>query len=152
MPSLATWRCCSDRDAATKAGLYGRVAGATAAGAIGFELSPKFAPHGEIWDDETFARIVEIPQLLGAKHSSLSRQAEWDRLSLRDAHRPNFRVFTGNDLGIDMVCYGSDYLLGLAAAAPDLFALRDSMWAAESPEFYELNDVLLEHFRVVDGT
>ena len=36
--------------------------------------------------------------------------------------RPDFLVFTGNDLAIDMVMYGSDYLLGLSTFAPDLFA------------------------------
>jgi len=57
-------------------------------------------------------------------------------------------VLTGNDLGIDMVMYGSDYLLGLSTFAPDLFAERDRMWAAGDPGFYELNDLLqyLGHF------
>ena len=41
---------------------------------------------------------------------------------LRDRLRPDFLVFTGNDLAIDMVMYGSDYLLGLCTFAPDLFA------------------------------
>ena len=45
-------------------------------GALAFELSPRFAPHGEIWDDETFARILELPSLVGAKHSSLDRETE----------------------------------------------------------------------------
>ena len=49
-------------------------------------------------------------------------------------------VLTGNDLAIDMVVYGSDYLLGLAAFAPDLFAARDRLWAAGDPGFWELND------------
>jgi hypothetical protein len=51
-------------------------------------------------------------------------------------------VFTGNDLAIDMVMYGSDYLLGLSTFAPDLFAQRDALWEAGDPAFYELNDVL----------
>ncbi len=45
-------------------------------------------------------------------------------------------------MAIDMVMYGSDYLLGLSTFAPDLFARRDAMWAAGDPAFYELNDVL----------
>jgi hypothetical protein len=53
-------------------------------------------------------------------------------------------VFTGNDLAIDMVMYGSDYLLGLSTFAPDLFAARDRMWATGDPGFYELNDLLQE--------
>jgi len=129
-------------DAAAKAALYARVAHATAAGALGFELSPKFAPHGEIWDAESFARIVEIPELLGAKHSSLEREVELARLAARDAARPEFRVYTGNDLAIDMVAYGSDYLLGLATFAPDRFAERDALLAAGDARFLSLNDAL----------
>jgi hypothetical protein len=83
-----------------------------------------------------------VPQCIGAKHSSLSRVLEWQRLALRDARRPDFKVFTGNDLAIDMVIYGSDYLLGLSTFAPDLFARRDALWAASDPAFYELNDLL----------
>jgi len=56
--------------------------------------------------------------------------------------RPEFRVLTGNDLAIDMVVYGSDYLLGLSTFAPEHFALRDQFWADEDPRFYELNDLL----------
>ena len=51
-------------------------------------------------------------------------------------------MFTGNDLAIDMVMYGSDYLLGLSTFAPDVFARRDAAWAAGDPAFYELNDWL----------
>ena len=47
--------------------------------------------------------------------------------------RPDFHVFTGNDLAIDMVCYGSDYLLGLSAFAPEAFAERDRRWAERRP-------------------
>lgn len=129
-------------DAAEKAALYARVAGATAAGAVGFELSPRFAPHGEIWDAETFARIVEIPQLLGAKHSSLDRGIELARLAARDRARPDFRVYTGNDLAIDMVAYGSDYLLGLATFAPDRFAERDALLEKGDAAFLMANDAL----------
>jgi len=31
---------------------------------------------------------------------------------LRDAVRPEFRIYTGNDLGINMIEYGSDYFAG----------------------------------------
>ena len=51
-------------------------------------------------------------------------------------------VLTGNDLAIDMVMYGSDYLLGLSTFAPAEFAIRDQMWATGDPRFYELNDLL----------
>lgn len=109
---------------------------------IAFELGTMFAPFGKIYDLETYAGLLDIPQCIGAKHSSLNRMLEWRRLQLRDARRPDFKVFTGNDLAIDMVMYGSDYLLGLSTFAPDLFAQRDALWASGDPDFYELNDLL----------
>jgi len=109
---------------------------------IGFELGPMFVPHGRIVSLDAYRAMVAIPQCVGAKHSSLSRVAEWERLAVRDAVRPEFRVLTGNDLAIDMVVYGSDYLLGLSTFAPDAFAARDRAWAAGDPAFSELNDLL----------
>ena len=58
------------------------------------------------------------------------------------ASGPTSTCFTGNDLAIDMVCYGSDYLLGLSAFAPEAFAERDRRWAAGDRAFHELNDLL----------
>lgn len=116
--------------------------GRLAAQFIAFELGTVFAPFGKIFDLATYEGLLHIPQCIGAKHSSLRRQPEWDRLALRDAIRPDFKVFTGNDLAIDMVMYGSDYLLGLSTFAPDYFALRDRYWRAGDARFYELNDVL----------
>jgi len=109
---------------------------------VAFELGQMFAPFGKIYDLETYRGLMQIPQCLGAKHSSLRRDLEWQRLQLRNEVRPEFHVFTGNDLAIDMVMYGSDYLLGLSTFAPDLFARRDAYWAAGDPAFYELNDTL----------
>lgn len=109
---------------------------------LAFELGTMFASFGAIYDLETYRGLLEIPQCVGAKHSSLSRELEWDRLRLRNRVRPDFRVYTGNDLAIDMVMYGSDYLLGLSTFAPDLFAKRDAMWQAGDPGFFELNDRL----------
>jgi hypothetical protein len=109
---------------------------------IAFELGNMFAPFGQIYDLETYAGLLDVPECIGAKHSSLSRRLEWQRLRLRDSRRPDFKVFTGNDLAVDMVMYGSDYLLGLSTFAPDLFAKRDAMWACGDPAFYELNDLL----------
>jgi len=109
---------------------------------IGFELSPLFHPSGWIWDLATYKEVLHLEQCVGAKHSSLHREPEWDRLRLRDQERPEFLVLTGNDLAIDMVMYGSDYLLGLSTFAPDLFAERDRLWATGDPRFYELNDAL----------
>ncbi|WP_417747847.1 dihydrodipicolinate synthase family protein [Rosistilla oblonga] len=109
---------------------------------IGFELGQCFLPFGKIYSTDVYRQLMLLPQCIGAKHSSLSRTAEWERLALRDQLRPEFKVFTGNDLAIDMVMYGSDYLLGLSTFAPDLFAQRDAYWAAGDPAFYELNDAL----------
>jgi dihydrodipicolinate synthase/N-acetylneuraminate lyase len=109
---------------------------------IGFELGTMFAPFGKIYSLDLYRGLMSVTQCIGAKHSSLSRELEWQRLQLRDETRPDFKVLTGNDLAIDMVIYGSDYLLGLSTFAPDLFAKRDAMWAANDPAFYELNDVL----------
>jgi len=109
---------------------------------IGFELGPMFVPYGRIVSLDAYRGLLDIPQCTGAKHSSLSRRAEWDRLALRDEVRPDFRVFTGNDLAIDMVVYGSDYLLGLSTFAPEAFSARDRLWEAGDRDFYELNDLL----------
>ncbi len=109
---------------------------------IGFELGAMFAPYGRIVSLDAYRALMAIPQCIGAKHSSLRRELEWDRLALRDAQRPDFVVFTGNDLAIDMVMFGSDYLLGLSTFAPEAFAARDRMWANGDARFYELNDLL----------
>ena len=110
--------------------------------ALAFELGKMFAPFGRIYDLETWKRLLAIPNLVGAKHSSLSRTEELARLELRDRERPDFKVYTGNDLAIDMVMYGSDYLLGISTFDPDAFALRDRWWAEKDERFFELNDAL----------
>ena len=115
---------------------------------IGFELGAMFVPYGRIPSLAAYEAMMGIGSCIGAKHSSLSRRLEWDRLAVRDRMRPEFLVFTGNDLAIDMVMYGSDYLLGLSTFAPEAFARRDRMWADDDPGFHELNDLLqyLGHF------
>jgi len=128
-------------DGSDWAGAHARL-GETSDRFIGFELGPMFVPYGRIYDLEAYRALMNVPQCIGAKHSSLSRELEWERLDLRDAERPDFLVLTGNDLAIDMVMYGSDYLLGLSAFAPELFAKRDALWAAEDVGFYALNDWL----------
>ncbi len=122
---------------------YQRLAG-SADRFIGFELSPVFNPDGRIWDLDTYRAVLGHPavhrgEALVARAASL----EWDRLRLRDEVRPDFLVLTGNDLAIDMVMYGSDYLLGLSTFAPDLFAERDAVLGGRRPRgFHELNDAL----------
>jgi 4-hydroxy-tetrahydrodipicolinate synthase len=109
---------------------------------LAFELNPVFAPRGEIFDDDTVRGLLDIPELKGLKHSSLDRLKELERLALRDALRPDFRIYTGNDLGINMIEYGSDYLLGLATFAPDKFAERDRLWETGEAAYYALSDAL----------
>lgn len=109
---------------------------------LAFELGPMFAANGEIFDEGTVRRLMDIPEIKGIKHSSLDRGIELRRLELRDACRPDFRIYTGNDLGINMIEYGSDYLLGLATFAPEKFAERDRLWEVGDPAYYFLSDAL----------
>jgi dihydrodipicolinate synthase/N-acetylneuraminate lyase len=111
---------------------------------LAFELGPMFVPNGRILSLDAYRRLLSVPQCVGAKHSSLSRRLEWDRLAVRDTDRPDFQVLTGNDLAIDLVMWGSDYLLGLSTFAPDAFALRDRMWRDGDPDVHQLNDLLQE--------
>jgi len=109
---------------------------------LAFELGTMFAPNGEIFDEETVRRLMDIPELKGMKHSSLDRTIELNRLDLRDSERPDFRIYTGNDLGINMIEFGSEYLLGLAAFCPERFAERDRLWEAGDTAYYALSDAL----------
>jgi dihydrodipicolinate synthase/N-acetylneuraminate lyase len=109
---------------------------------LGFELGRMFAPNGEIFSEATVRGLMDIPELKGLKHSSLDRLTELGRLALRDAERPGFRIYTGNDLGVNMIEYGSDYLLGLATFAPEKFAERDRLWETGDPAYYALGDAL----------
>jgi dihydrodipicolinate synthase/N-acetylneuraminate lyase len=109
---------------------------------LGFELGRMFAANGEIFDTDTVLGLMDIPELKGIKHSSLDRLVELDRLELRDARRPDFHIYTGNDLGINMIEYGSDYLLGLATFAPEKFAERDRLWKTGDAAYYALSDAL----------
>jgi len=109
---------------------------------LGFELGSMFAPNGEIFDEDTVRRLMDIPELKGMKHSSLDRAIELSRLALRDSERPDFRIYTGNDLGVNMIEYGSDYLLGLATFCPERFAERDRLWETGDAAYYALSDAL----------
>jgi dihydrodipicolinate synthase/N-acetylneuraminate lyase len=101
-----------------------------------------FVPFGRIFSTAFLSRLMEIDAFIGVKHSSLDRELEWERLALRDRQRPDFRIYTGNDLAIDMVFYGSDYLLGLSAFHVEAFALRDRLWAAGDAASVTVNDLL----------
>lgn len=109
----------------------------------GFELGAMFHPAGRVFSVAVFEALLGDPKLVGLKHSSLDRAQEWERLAVRDRVRPDFRLLTGNDLAIDLVIQGSDYLLGLSTFAPEAFAARDAAWAAaDEARFWALNDVL----------
>jgi dihydrodipicolinate synthase/N-acetylneuraminate lyase len=109
---------------------------------LAFELGEMFAGFGRIYSTDFFDRLLDLDAFVGLKHSSLDRVAEWTRLDLRDRHRPDFRVYTGNDLAIDMVFYGSDYLLGLSAFSVDGFAARDRLWCQSDARAVAVNDLL----------
>jgi len=141
VPVIIQSRTMHRLDAREKAALYARIC-APVDRALAFELGPVFAAHGEIWDDATAERVMMIPQLVGLKHSSLDRRTELGRLALRDRVRADFRIYTGNDLAIDMVAYGSDYLLGLSTFAPECFGRRDRALATGDVAFLALNDAL----------
>jgi 4-hydroxy-tetrahydrodipicolinate synthase len=141
IPILFQTKQLHGKSAKEKAAIYRAVCQGYAQ-VLAFELGPMFASNGEIFDEETFRRLMDIPEIKGMKHSSLDRLIELQRLALRDAHRPDFHIYTGNDLGINMIEYGSDYLLGLATFAPEKFAERDRFWEAGDPAYYALSDAL----------
>jgi dihydrodipicolinate synthase/N-acetylneuraminate lyase len=141
IPILVQTTRLHDQDWRKKISTYAAVCRAYPA-VMAFELSPVFAPNGEIFDDPTVRGLIEIPELKGLKHSSLDRFKELERLGLRDARRPDFRIYTGNDLGINMIEYGSDYLLGLATFSPEKFAERDQLWEAGDARYYQISDAL----------
>lgn len=130
-----------ERSSAEKAAVY-QGASRGYSHVLAFELGQMFAPNGEIFDEETIRRLIDIPEIKGIKHSSLDRLMELERLELRDQCRPDFRIYTGNDLGINMIEYGSDYLLGLATFAPEKFAERDRLWELGDPAYYAVSDAL----------
>jgi dihydrodipicolinate synthase/N-acetylneuraminate lyase len=140
-PILFQTRRLHGKSNAEKAAVYQAAAKGHSA-VLAFELGQMFAPNGEIFDDDMIRRLLDIPEIKGMKHSSLDRLTELKRLDARDKHRPDFRIYTGNDLGIDMIEYGSDYLLGLATFAPEKFAERDRLWATDDASYFELSDAL----------
>ena len=110
---------------------------------IGFELSPLFHPAGRIWDLATYKEVLHIEQCVGAKHSSLEREPEWERLRvarrrasrLPRAHRQRPRHRHG------------DVRQRLPARTLHVRTrpVRDavtSTWADGDARFYELNDAL----------
>ena len=135
---------CSALAELSEDGIYDVYAGVAAERGpmLAFELGTMFAPFGRIYSEDLFKQILGLESFVGAKHSSLDRTVEWRRLALRDAHRPGFKVYTGNDLAIDMVFFGSDYLLGLSAFHVEAFAVRDRLWRESDARAFMVNDLL----------
>jgi len=111
-------------------------------GALASELGAVFVPFGRVYSLDLFARLMDVPTLAGLHHASQSRMPEWYRLQARDARRPEFHIYTGNDLAIDMVAYGSDYLLAGAGLSVEGFRLRDRLWMRGDGRATAVNDAL----------
>jgi dihydrodipicolinate synthase/N-acetylneuraminate lyase len=109
---------------------------------LAFELGTMFNPNGRVFSERVLWNLLEMPECIGLKHSSLLRSTELDRVELRDGVRPEFRIYSGNDLAADMIEYGSDYLLGLSTFAPEVFSERDRAWTDGRPEYLELRDFI----------
>ena len=93
-----------------------------------------FNPAGRIWDLDTYRAVLGIAAVR-RRQALVAAPRAWSGTGCACATRcgPDFLVLTGNDLAIDMVMYGSDYLLGLSTFAPDLFAERDRLLGGGRP-------------------
>jgi dihydrodipicolinate synthase/N-acetylneuraminate lyase len=109
---------------------------------IAFELGAMFNPHGRMFSPKVLRSLMELAECRGLKHSSLDRAMEIERLELRDRVRPDFVIYSGNDLAADMIEYGSNYLLGLSTFSPELFAARDRAWRDGRAEYFGLRDFI----------
>jgi hypothetical protein len=73
---------------------------------------------------------MDIPEISGMKYR---RSTASSSCSVRLARRASsdFRIYTGNDLGINIE-YGSDYLLAWRVSPLEKFAERDRKWRLRS--------------------
>jgi hypothetical protein len=111
-------------------------------GVLIVEMGEAFAAPAPLYAAGVIPRLLDIASLGGLVHASLDRAAEWARVEARDAARPDFRIYSGHERALDMVTYGSDYLLATAGCAPEAFAARDRAWRAGQAAGFALNDVL----------
>jgi hypothetical protein len=111
-------------------------------GVLVIEMAEAFDSPAPLLSTDLVTRLLDIASLGGLVHASLDRGAEWARVEARDVARPDFRIYSGHERALDMVSYGSDYLLATAGAAPEAFAARDRAWRAGRSIGFELNDVL----------
>ncbi|HEY8550583.1 MAG TPA: hypothetical protein VIL35_11550 [Vicinamibacterales bacterium] len=109
---------------------------------LALEMTRAFGTGGRVYSLDLFHRLLDIPSLGGLVHASLDRVQEWYRIEARDVRRPEFRIYSGNEHAVDMVSYGSDYLLGIAGCVPEAFAMRDRYWQAGDPHGFAFNDLL----------
>ena len=105
-------------------------------------MAAAFGAPAPLYAADVVTRILDIASLGGLVHASLDRGAEWARVEARDVARPDFRIYSGHERALDMVAYGSDYLLATAGCAPEAFAARDRAWRQGAPVGFELNDAL----------
>ena len=102
---------------------------------IGFELGPMFVPYGRIVGLDAYRGLMD-DRRVHRRQALVAEPPDRNGIGSRCGTRirPDFHVFTGNDLAIDMVMYGSDYLLGLSTFAPEPSSpRRDRMWARRRP-------------------
>ena len=111
-------------------------------GVLVIEMAPVFGAPAPLYTPDVVTRILDIASLGGLVHASLDRGTEWARVEARDVARPDFRIYSGHERALDMVAYGSDYLLATAGCAPEAFAARDRAWRQGAPIGFELNDAL----------
>lgn len=111
-------------------------------GALAVEIAPALDDGSRVYSLDLFQRLTDIPTLGGVFHVSHSRVPEWYRLEARDTRRPEFRVYSGHELAIDMPAYGSDYVLASAGVLPEAFRMRDRLWTSGDAQVTELNDAL----------
>jgi hypothetical protein len=111
-------------------------------GVLIVEMARAFGGPFGLYGAEVVARLIDVASLGGLVHVSLDRQAEWGRVEARDIARPDFRIYSGHERALDMVSYGSDYLLGVAGCAPEAFAARDHAWRDGLARGFDLNDAL----------
>lgn len=125
-------------------------------GVLVIEMAPAFGAPAPLYTPDVVTRLLDIASLGGLVHASLDRGTEWARVEARDAARPDFRIYSGHERALDMVAYGSDYLLATAGCAPEAFAARDRAWREGAAVGFDLNDALqalatLLHRHPIDG-
>jgi hypothetical protein len=111
-------------------------------GVLVVEMAAEFGMAADPYPADVITRLIDIPSLGGLVHATFDRAAQWARVEARDIARPEFRIYSGHERGLDMVTYGSDYLLAGAGCAPEAFAARDRAWRAGESLAFDLNDVL----------